>query len=222
MESTSTQTPSTTPTLAPRPKGDPPDPVRHPGSPPSSTSGHTPSSPPPGPPARPPLVPERPPPPTSRTTTTRSTGRSSAGPGTTQITAISLTRAPPVTTPRAAQVPPTRQYLCNVTKPEMYLVRVGKTEAVGGAAAVGGASSRLTCVSLAVSSRGSAPGFSQVREVLRKELNGSVELQVAAAAVLTCSGELTWRVSHDGSCVFFFSSSSGLLPALPSESCQDL
>uniref|UniRef100_H3C6T8 Si:dkeyp-27e10.3 n=1 Tax=Tetraodon nigroviridis TaxID=99883 RepID=H3C6T8_TETNG len=43
----------------------------------------------------------------------------------------------------------------NVTKPEMYLVRV-------------------------VSSKGSSPGFSQVRELLKKELNTSVELQVAA------------------------------------------
>ncbi|TWW53886.1 UPF0606 protein KIAA1549 [Takifugu flavidus] len=69
-----------------------------------------------------------------------------------QITAISLTRAPPVTTPRAAQSPPSRQYLCNVTKPEMYLVRV-------------------------VSSKGSSPGFTQVKELLKKELNCSVELQ---------------------------------------------
>lgn len=103
--------PPTPPT--PGPEGGPPDPVRHPGSPPSNTTGHTPSS----PPARPPLLPERPQPPPSRAT---------AGTPTTQAT-ISLTRAPPATTPRAAQAPPTRQYLCNVTKPEMYLVRVGKT-----------------------------------------------------------------------------------------------
>lgn len=122
QDSTSTQTPTSPPTSTP--KGDPPDPVRHPGSPPSNTTRHTPSSPPPGPPARPPHTP------------TSTTSRSPPGRGsTTQITAISLTRAPPVTTPRAAQAPPTRQYLCNVTKPEMYLVRVGKTAEVGGAGA---------------------------------------------------------------------------------------
>uniref|UniRef100_A0A1A8GVN4 KIAA1549 n=1 Tax=Nothobranchius korthausae TaxID=1143690 RepID=A0A1A8GVN4_9TELE len=71
---------------------------------------------------------------------------------TTQITSISLTRGPPITTPRGAQTPPTRQYLCNVTKPELYLVRV-------------------------VSSKGSAAGFSQVRELLKREFNRSVELQ---------------------------------------------
>lgn len=48
---------------------------------------------------------------------------------TTQFTAISLTRAPPVTTPRVVQTPPSRQYLCNVTKPELYLVRVGESSA---------------------------------------------------------------------------------------------
>ncbi|XP_061662280.1 UPF0606 protein KIAA1549 isoform X2 [Syngnathoides biaculeatus] len=76
------------------------------------------------------------------------------GPGksTTHGTAISLTRAPPVTTPRTAQTPPGKQYLCNVTKPELYLVRVG-------------------------GARGSVAGFSQLRDLLRREFNRSVELQ---------------------------------------------
>nr|XP_057923400.1 UPF0606 protein KIAA1549-like isoform X2 [Doryrhamphus excisus] len=71
---------------------------------------------------------------------------------TTQRTAISLTRAPPATTPRVAQTPASKQYLCNVTKPESYLVRVGGT-------------------------RGSVAGFTLVRDLLRREFNRSVELQ---------------------------------------------
>ncbi|XP_061618593.1 UPF0606 protein KIAA1549-like isoform X3 [Phyllopteryx taeniolatus] len=74
------------------------------------------------------------------------------GKSATHRTAISLTRAPPVTTPRTAQTPPGKQYLCNVSKPELYLVRVGGT-------------------------RGSVAGFSQVRDLLRREFNRSVELQ---------------------------------------------
>lgn len=122
LESISLQTPTS------RPKAESPDHRR-----PSNTTGQIPSSPPPGPPARPdrpgrpPLVPERPQTPATRVRTTVAATVSTTGTTTTQITAISLTRAPPVTTPRAAQAPPTRQYLCNVTKPEMYLVRVGKT-----------------------------------------------------------------------------------------------
>ncbi|XP_061922769.1 UPF0606 protein KIAA1549 [Entelurus aequoreus] len=71
---------------------------------------------------------------------------------TTQRTAISLTRAPPVTTPKVAQTPASKQYLCNVTRPELYLVRVGGT-------------------------RGSVAGFTLVRDLLRREFNRSVELQ---------------------------------------------
>lgn len=132
LESISIQTPSANWTPTSRPKADFPDHSRYPLSPPSNTTGQIPSSPPLGLPARPdrpgrpPLVPERPQTPTTRVTTTVATTMSTPGTTTTQITAISLTRAPPVTTPRAAQSPPSRQYLCNVTKPEMYLVRVGK------------------------------------------------------------------------------------------------
>uniref|UniRef100_A0A8D3DNS4 Si:dkeyp-27e10.3 n=1 Tax=Scophthalmus maximus TaxID=52904 RepID=A0A8D3DNS4_SCOMX len=120
--------------------------VGHP-PPPSNTTGRVPPPPPLGPPTRPdrperPLVvtekPAKDPP--TRTTTI------------TQLTAISLTRAPPVTTTRVApQAPPTRQYLCNVTRPEMFLVRVGET--------------------------GSTAGFSLLRDLLRREFNRSVELQ---------------------------------------------
>lgn len=91
---------------------------RPPVSPPSNTTGRVAPPPPLAPPTRPhrpdkpPVVVRKP----DKIPTTTST----------QITAISLTKAPPVTTPRAAQTPTTRQYLCNITKPEMYLVRVGK------------------------------------------------------------------------------------------------
>ncbi|XP_051801977.1 UPF0606 protein KIAA1549-like isoform X3 [Acanthochromis polyacanthus] len=145
------------PPPAPRPRDRAPVPGRYPPYPPSNTTGRVPPPPPLGPPTRPDR-PERPSavtekpakaPPSRITTTTKAT---TAITTTTQITAISLTRAPPVTTPRVAQTPPTRQYLCNVTKPEMYLVRV-------------------------VSSKGSSAGFSQVRDLLKKEFNRSVELQ---------------------------------------------
>lgn len=90
--------PTTPLTLPPAPTGEvkPTATVRPPLSPPAPRPSNRPE--------RPPAATERP----DKTSTT------------------SLTRAPPVTTPRVAQAPPTRQYLCNVTKPEMYLVRVGK------------------------------------------------------------------------------------------------
>uniref|UniRef100_A0A3P8UG33 Si:dkeyp-27e10.3 n=1 Tax=Amphiprion percula TaxID=161767 RepID=A0A3P8UG33_AMPPE len=125
--STTPRAPSTPPPPpAPRPKDRAPAPGRYP---PSNTTGRVPPPPPLGPPTRldrperPSVVMEKPAkaPPSRITTTTKAT---TAITTTTQITAISLTRAPPVTTPRVAQTPPTRQYLCNVTKPEMYLVRV--------------------------------------------------------------------------------------------------
>ncbi|XP_059182005.1 LOW QUALITY PROTEIN: UPF0606 protein KIAA1549 [Centropristis striata] len=123
----------------------------------NATTGRVPPPPPLGPPTRPDR-PERPPPPVTdkpvkapppRTTAAATTTTTTT---TTQITAISLTRAPPVTTPKVAQAPPTRQYLCNITRPEMYLVRV-------------------------VSSKGSSAGFTQVRDLLKREFNRSVELQ---------------------------------------------
>ncbi|XP_068590150.1 UPF0606 protein KIAA1549 isoform X2 [Cebidichthys violaceus] len=155
--------PTTIKTASPpdlKPKERVPSPGRPPPRPrpPSNTTGRVPPPPPLGPPTRPDR-PERPPvvtekpvkaPPTR--TTTKATTTTTAITTTTQITAISLTRAPPVTTPRMAQTPPTRQYLCNITKPEMYLVRV-------------------------VSSKGSSAGFTQVRDLLKREFNRSVELQ---------------------------------------------
>lgn len=116
----------------PRPKDHIPEHGRYPLSPPSNTTGWVLAPPHPGPPThpdkpdRPAVVMEKP----EKVPTTRpitNTTKTTAITTTTQITAISLTRAPPLTTPRAAQIPPSRQYMCNVTKPEMYLVRVGKT-----------------------------------------------------------------------------------------------
>ncbi|XP_033471078.1 UPF0606 protein KIAA1549 isoform X1 [Epinephelus lanceolatus] len=153
--STTIRAPSTPPPSKPKDHV----PGQHPPRPPSNTTGRVPPPPPLGPPTRPDR-PERPAVVTdkpvkatpTRITTTKATTTTTTITTTTQITAISLTRAPPVTTPRVAQTPPTRQYLCNVTKPEMYLVRV-------------------------VSSKGSSAGFSQVRDLLKKEFNRSVELQ---------------------------------------------
>ncbi|KAM9328429.1 UPF0606 protein KIAA1549 [Pholidichthys leucotaenia] len=157
------------PTLPiPKPKDHSPVLERHPSHPPSDTTSRV----PPPPPLRPPTHPEKPerptvvsekpakPPTTKSPTTTKAptpsttaiTTTTTAITTTTQITAISLTRAPPVTTPRVVQTPSTRQYLCNITKPEMYLVRV-------------------------VRSRGSSAGFSQVKDILEREFNHSVELQ---------------------------------------------
>ncbi|KAG7215110.1 hypothetical protein INR49_022758 [Caranx melampygus] len=159
--STTLKPPSTLPPVAPKPKDH--FPVPGPPRPPANTTSRVPPLPPLGPPTRPDR-PERPPVVTEKPaktphirTTTRSTTTTRATTTTTiitttQITAISLTRAPPVTTPRVAQTPPTRQYLCNVTKPEMYLVRV-------------------------VSSKGSLAGFTQVRDLLKRQFNRSVELQ---------------------------------------------
>ncbi|XP_040886121.1 UPF0606 protein KIAA1549 [Toxotes jaculatrix] len=145
--STTLRTTFPPPPPAPKPKDHIPAPDRPPPHPPSNTTGRAPPPPPLGPPTRPDR-PERPSVVSEKPTKASPTRTTT----TTQITAISLTRAPPVTTPRLAQTPPTRQYLCNITKPEMYLVRV-------------------------VSSRGSSAGFSQVRDLLRREFNRSVELQ---------------------------------------------
>lgn len=132
---TTIKTPSTPPPPSPRPKDYAPVPGRHPVSHPSNTTGQGPQHPPlgrptyPDRPERPPVVIEMPEKalPTRTTTITKAMTKTTAITTTTQMTAISLTRAPPHTTPRASQTQPTRQYLCNVTKPEMYLVRVGKT-----------------------------------------------------------------------------------------------
>ncbi|XP_040029974.2 UPF0606 protein KIAA1549 isoform X1 [Gasterosteus aculeatus] len=133
-------------------------PGKPPPRPPSNTTGRLPLPPPLGPPTypnrpeRPPVVSEKPvKAPSTRTTTTSITRTT-----TPQSTAISLTRGPLVTTPRTAQTPPTRQYLCNITKPEMYLVRVG-------------------------SPKGSSASFTQVKDLLKREFNRSVELQFLRA-----------------------------------------
>ncbi|KAL4612796.1 UPF0606 protein KIAA1549-like [Arapaima gigas] len=65
------------------------------------------------------------------------------------------TRSSSVTTSRTPQSTTSRQYICNITKPDMYLVRVGLPT-------------------------GSTTGYakSQVREILKVEFNRSVELQV--------------------------------------------
>ncbi|XP_026218933.1 UPF0606 protein KIAA1549-like isoform X2 [Anabas testudineus] len=151
------KTPSTPLPPVPQPKDHIPTPGKHPSRPPSNTTGRVPPPPPLSPPTRPdrperpPVITEKPVKVTTRTTKATTTTTTPIT-TTTQITAISLTRAPPVTTPRVAQTSPSRQYLCNVTKPEMYLVRV-------------------------VSSKGSSAGFSQVRDLLKREFNHSVELQ---------------------------------------------
>uniref|UniRef100_A0A3Q1H7S3 Uncharacterized protein n=1 Tax=Anabas testudineus TaxID=64144 RepID=A0A3Q1H7S3_ANATE len=126
------KTPSTPLPPVPQPKDHIPTPGKHPSRPPSNTTGRVPPPPPLSPPTRPdrperpPVITEKPVKVTTRTTKATTTTTTPIT-TTTQITAISLTRAPPVTTPRVAQTSPSRQYLCNVTKPEMYLVRVGKT-----------------------------------------------------------------------------------------------
>uniref|UniRef100_A0A3B4AV98 Uncharacterized protein n=1 Tax=Periophthalmus magnuspinnatus TaxID=409849 RepID=A0A3B4AV98_9GOBI len=96
--------------------------------PPSNTTGRLTPSPPESPPShpkqeRPPVITEKPTT-TTRASTTKTTlaMTTKAIAKTTPVTVINLTRAPPVTTPRIS--PPARQYLCNVTKPEMYLVRI--------------------------------------------------------------------------------------------------
>ncbi|KAK2859266.1 hypothetical protein Q5P01_003886 [Channa striata] len=150
--------PSTPHPPVPKPKDYIPTPDGDPPHPPSNTTGRVPPPPPLGPPTwperpeRPPLITEKTVKTTTLKTTTTKATTTTTTTTTTQITAISLTRPPPVTTPKVAQTPASRQYLCNVTKPEMYLVRV-------------------------VSSKGSSAGFSQVRDLLKREFNHSVELQ---------------------------------------------
>ncbi|XP_061524399.1 UPF0606 protein KIAA1549 isoform X7 [Phycodurus eques] len=115
------------------------------------------------------------------------------GKSTTHRTAISLTRAPPVTTPRMAQTPPGKQYLCNVSKPELYLVRVGGT-------------------------RGSVAGFSQVRDLLRREFNRSVELQFlrtpSSFAFRVVSGPLIYTAISVINALRRLSRLSGTVPAV--------
>ncbi|KTG01501.1 hypothetical protein cypCar_00039059 [Cyprinus carpio] len=88
---------------------------------------------------------------TTRTTTTTKS--------TTTMSPTSLsTKSPPPTTPRIPLSIAPRQYVCNITKPDMYLVRVGMPS-------------------------GSSVAFAKahVWEILRREFNRSVELQVLKA-----------------------------------------
>ncbi|KAM6986068.1 UPF0606 protein KIAA1549 [Aplochiton taeniatus] len=150
-------TPTVKPTtrLTPQPK-DLPSPGKHFPHPPSNTTGKVPPRTSPEAPGRPPgrgseewgAITIKPPPGTRVPNTRLTTKTTTTTPG----TLSSLTRAPAVTTPRVAHIPPARQYLCNVTKPEMYLVRV-------------------------VMPKGSTVGFGQVRDILKREFNRSVELQ---------------------------------------------
>ncbi|XP_051911415.1 UPF0606 protein KIAA1549-like, partial [Hippocampus zosterae] len=108
-------------------------------------------------PASPGLPPPRPPP-------TRPARPADAAPR----TAVGLTRAPPAPTPGAGRPPAGRHYACNLTKPELYLVRVGADRAARGA---GGQAAG-----------GSAAGLGRLRELLRREFNRSVELQLTRTA----------------------------------------
>ncbi|XP_042156035.1 UPF0606 protein KIAA1549 isoform X3 [Oncorhynchus tshawytscha] len=149
-EGQGTSTPGVRPTSrvpphppVPRPRVPPATPGRHPPLPPSNTTSL----------ARPPMLrppgrePIKPPPPVTEvpsnrpTTTTKATTVTTTTPG----TLAGITRTPPA--------PPGRQYLCNVTKPDMYLVRV------------------------VLPKSGSTVGFGQVRDILKREFNRSVELQ---------------------------------------------
>ncbi|KTF84499.1 hypothetical protein cypCar_00024929 [Cyprinus carpio] len=87
-------------------------------------------------------------------TTTRTTTTTKATMSTTSLS----TKSPPPTTPRITLSIAPRQYVCNITKPDMYLVRVGMPS-------------------------GSSVAFAKahVREILRREFNRSVELQVLKA-----------------------------------------
>ncbi|XP_026084571.1 UPF0606 protein KIAA1549-like isoform X3 [Carassius auratus] len=73
-------------------------------------------------------------------------------------TTTTATKSPPPTTPRIPLSIAPRQNVCNITKPDMYLVRVGMPS-------------------------GSSVAFAKahVREILRREFNRSVELQVLKA-----------------------------------------
>ncbi|XP_036376468.1 UPF0606 protein KIAA1549-like [Megalops cyprinoides] len=90
-----------------------------------------------------------------RETTTRETTTSTPFKFTTPFT---TTSSPVMTTPRAPLSTTTRQYLCNITRPDMYLVRVGLP-------------------------LGTTTGYAKslMRDVLKSEFNRSVELQVLKA-----------------------------------------
>ncbi|XP_063067925.1 UPF0606 protein KIAA1549 [Engraulis encrasicolus] len=109
---------------------------------------------PPGPPAIPPPAPTLPRKPTTQEITIKPPHRMPLPPHPDSTSS----RGPVPTTPKMPLVPPSRQPLCNTSRPDMYLVRVGMP--VG------------TSVSFA---------RAHVRDLLRREFNRTVELQVLKA-----------------------------------------
>ncbi|XP_062384571.1 UPF0606 protein KIAA1549 [Sardina pilchardus] len=109
---------------------------------------------PPGPPAIPPPAPTIP----RRPTTQAVTIKPPRVPSVPRPSSMPSTRAPLPPTPRIPLSPPSRQPLCNISRPDMYLVQVGMP--VG------------TSVAFAKA---------HIKDVLRREFNRSVELQVLRA-----------------------------------------
>ncbi|KAG5261468.1 hypothetical protein AALO_G00284570 [Alosa alosa] len=109
---------------------------------------------PPGPPAIPPPAPSIP----RRTTTQAVTTKPPRAPYAPRPSTMPPTQAPTPPTPRIPLSPPSRQPLCNISRPDMYLVQVGMP--VG------------TSVAFAKA---------HIKDVLRREFNRSVELQVLRA-----------------------------------------
>ncbi|KAL2087367.1 hypothetical protein ACEWY4_016195 [Coilia grayii] len=110
---------------------------------------------PPGPPAIPPPAPTLPRRPTIQAVTIKPPPRMPPVP---RPSTTPPTRVPLPTTPRMPLSPPSRQPICNTSRPDMYLVRVGMP--VG------------TSVPFAKA---------HIRDLLRREFNRSVELQVLKA-----------------------------------------
>ncbi|XP_041937660.1 UPF0606 protein KIAA1549 [Alosa sapidissima] len=109
---------------------------------------------PPGPPAIPPPAPSIPRRPTTQAVTTKPP----RAPYAPRPSTMPPTQAPTPPTPRIPLSPPSRQPLCNISRPDMYLVQVGMP--VG------------TSVAFAKA---------HIKDVLRREFNRSVELQVLRA-----------------------------------------
>ncbi|XP_076159886.1 UPF0606 protein KIAA1549 [Alosa pseudoharengus] len=109
---------------------------------------------PPGPPAIPPPAPTIPRRPTTQAVTTKPP----RAPSTPRPSTMPPKQAPTPPTPRIPLSPPSRQPLCNISRPDMYLVQVGMP--VG------------TSVAFAKA---------HIKDVLRREFNRSVELQVLRA-----------------------------------------
>nr|XP_061809620.1 UPF0606 protein KIAA1549-like [Nerophis lumbriciformis] len=110
-----------------------------------------------------------------------------------KTTAVSAGTPSAVTAWRAAHGPPSKRYLCNITKPDSYLVRVGGP-------------------------RGSAAGFGRVRDLLRREFNTSLELQFSrppsSFAFRAVSGPLIYTAISVINALRGASRLSGPLPAV--------